>query len=83
MKFKLKGSRFDTTEEIRSESQRVLDTLTEKDLQVAFQNGGDGGTSFYMREGATSRMTRSIGLMVSFTNFTASVQKILDTTLYR
>jgi hypothetical protein len=37
MKLKLKGRRFDTTEEIQDESQSVLDTLTEKDLQQAFQ----------------------------------------------
>jgi hypothetical protein len=36
MKLKLKGRRFDTTE-IQAESQRVLDTLTEKDFQEAFQ----------------------------------------------
>jgi hypothetical protein len=30
MKLKLKGRRFDTIEEIRVKSQRVLDTLTEK-----------------------------------------------------
>jgi hypothetical protein len=37
MKLKLKGRRFDTIEEIQSESERVLDTLTEKDFQEAFQ----------------------------------------------
>jgi hypothetical protein len=37
MKFKLKGRWFDTTEEIPAKLQRVLDTLTEKDLQKAFQ----------------------------------------------
>jgi hypothetical protein len=37
MKFKLKGRRFDTIEEIQAEWQRVLDTLTEKDFQEAFQ----------------------------------------------
>jgi hypothetical protein len=37
MKLKLKGRRFDTIEEIQAESQRVLDTLTEKDFQEAFQ----------------------------------------------
>jgi hypothetical protein len=37
MKLKLKGRRFDTIEEIQAETQRVLDTLTEKDLQEAFQ----------------------------------------------
>jgi hypothetical protein len=36
-KLKLKGRRFDTTEEIQAESQRVLDSLTEKDLQGVFQ----------------------------------------------
>jgi hypothetical protein len=37
MKLKLKGHRFDTIEEIQAESQRVLDTVTEKDFQEAFQ----------------------------------------------
>jgi hypothetical protein len=36
MKLKLKGRRFYTIEEIQAESQRVLDTVTEKDLQEAF-----------------------------------------------
>jgi hypothetical protein len=43
-------------EEIQAESHKVLDTLTEKDFQEAFQNGGDGGTGVYMREGSTSRV---------------------------
>jgi hypothetical protein len=33
MKLKLKGRRFGTIEEIQVESQRKLDTLTEKDFQ--------------------------------------------------
>jgi predicted acetyltransferase len=37
MKLKLKGRRFDTIEEIQAESQRVLDTLTEKKFREAFQ----------------------------------------------
>jgi hypothetical protein len=37
IKLKLKGRRFDTIEEIQTESQRVLDTLTEKDFQEALQ----------------------------------------------
>jgi hypothetical protein len=37
MKLKLKGRRFDTTEVIKAESQRVLDTLTEMDFQEAFK----------------------------------------------
>jgi hypothetical protein len=34
---KLKGRRFDTIEEIQAETSRVLDTVTEKDFQNAFQ----------------------------------------------
>jgi hypothetical protein len=37
IKLRLKGRRFDTSEEIHAESQRVLDTVTEKDFQKAFQ----------------------------------------------
>jgi hypothetical protein len=37
VKLKLKGRRFDTIEEIQAESQRVFDTLTEKDFLEAFQ----------------------------------------------
>ena len=54
MKLKLKGRRFDTIQQIQAESQTVLDIVTEKDLQ---ENGGDGGTGVYIREGTTSRVT--------------------------
>ena len=37
MKLKLKGRRFDTTEETKAKWWRVLDTLTIKDFQEAFQ----------------------------------------------
>jgi hypothetical protein len=37
MKLKLKGRRFDTSEEIQFESQRVFDTPTEKNFQRALQ----------------------------------------------
>jgi hypothetical protein len=40
MKLNLKGRRFDTIEEIQAESQRVFDTLTEKNFQEAFQKRG-------------------------------------------
>jgi hypothetical protein len=56
MKLKLKGSQFDTIDEIQAESQRVLDTLTEKYFQEAFQNGGDGGTSACMQEEPTLKV---------------------------
>jgi hypothetical protein len=41
---------------VQAESQRVLDTVTEKDFQEALKNGGDGGTRVYMREGTTLRV---------------------------
>jgi hypothetical protein len=56
MKLKLKGHRFDTTEEIQVESQRVLDNLAEKTSRKRSINAGDGGTGVYMREGTTSRI---------------------------
>jgi transposase len=56
MKLKLKGRRFDTTEDIQAESQRVLGTLTENGFQERSKNGGDGDTGVYMRDGTTSRM---------------------------
>jgi len=37
MKLKLKGRRFNTSEEIQAKTQKVLDTLTEKDFQETFQ----------------------------------------------
>jgi hypothetical protein len=37
LELKLKGRPFDTIEEIQAESQRVLDSQTEKDFQVAFK----------------------------------------------
>jgi hypothetical protein len=37
MKLQPKGRQFNNIEEIQAESQRVLDTLTEKDFQEAFQ----------------------------------------------
>jgi hypothetical protein len=43
IKLKLKGPRFDTIEEIQAESQRVLDSVTEKDFQEAFQNWETAG----------------------------------------
>ena len=37
MKLKLKGRQFDNITEIQAETQKVLNTLTEKDFQEAFQ----------------------------------------------
>jgi len=37
LKLRMKGRRFDTTEEIQEESQRVLDTIPKSDFQRCFQ----------------------------------------------
>jgi hypothetical protein len=37
------------TEEIKAESQGVLDTLTQKDFQELSKTGGDGSTGVYCR----------------------------------
>jgi hypothetical protein len=37
MELKQNGLRFDTIEEIQAKSQRVIDTVTEKEFQEAFQ----------------------------------------------
>jgi hypothetical protein len=54
MKLNLKGRRFDTTEEIQSESQRMLDN-DRKGLPGSVPKI-EGGTDIYMREGNTSRV---------------------------
>jgi hypothetical protein len=59
IKLKLKGRRFDTDEDIHAESQKVLDTLTEKTSRKRSKNEGEGGTGVYMREGTTSRVTEA------------------------
>jgi hypothetical protein len=69
MKLKLKGRRFDTTEEIQAESHRVLDTLTGKGFQKRSKNGGDGGTGVYLGEGTTWRVMAADRPYVKFYDF--------------
>jgi hypothetical protein len=66
IKLKLKGRQFDTIEEIQAESQRVLDTLTEKDFQEAFQKWRTG---VCMREGTTSRVIAAVRTYREFYDF--------------
>jgi hypothetical protein len=56
MKLKPKGRRFDTIVEIQDESQRVLDTLTKKDFQEAFQKWKRRWDRCNIRKGTTSRV---------------------------
>ena len=81
MKLKLKGRRLDTIEEIQGESQRVLDTLDRKGLSGSVPNMEEtvGPVSTCWRE-LLRGWRRPIGFLASFTIFTASGRKILDTT---
>jgi hypothetical protein len=45
LKIKLKGRHFDTTEAIETESQAVLNTLTEYDLDIYLKNGRSTGNA--------------------------------------
>jgi hypothetical protein len=80
MKLKLKGRWFDTIDEIQAKSQRVLDTLTEKNFRKRSKNGGDSGIGVYMWEGTTSRVMMSVRPYGEFYDFTVPVQNMFDTT---
>jgi hypothetical protein len=56
----------------------VLDILTEKDFQEAFQNGGDGGTGVYMREGTTSTVMAAERSHGEFYDFYSVSPEYLD-----
>jgi hypothetical protein len=79
MKFKLKGRRF---EEIQAESQRVLDTLTEKWLPGSVPKMGETVVPVSTCGSEPRGWCRPIGIMVSFMIFTASVRNILATPSY-
>jgi hypothetical protein len=81
MKFKLKGRRFDTIEEIQAESQRVLDNPRQKrTFRKRSKNVGDGGTGVCMWEGTTWRVMATDRPYVELYDFSAYVRNILDTT---
>ena len=56
MKLRLKGRRFDTTEEIHAESQEVIDTYL-KTSTDAWNHGKHAGIAVYMPKGTTSKET--------------------------
>ena len=71
MKMKLKGRRFDTTEEIQAETQEVLDTLTERDFQETFQKWRRRWDRCLHAGGTTPRVTaadRTYGKFYDFYN---------------
>jgi hypothetical protein len=63
MKWKLKGRRFDTIEEIQVESQTV------RISRKRSKKGGGGGTGVYMREVTTSRVMTADGPYGEFYDF--------------
>jgi hypothetical protein len=52
----LKDRHFDTNEVKEAESQAVLNTLTEHDLQDASKNGRSTGNGAYMKKETTSKV---------------------------
>jgi hypothetical protein len=56
MKLRLKGRRFDTTEEIHAESQEVIDTHF-RISRDARNHGKHAGIAVYMSKGTTSKET--------------------------
>jgi hypothetical protein len=82
LKIKLKGRHFDTIEVIETESQAVLNTLTEHVFQDALKNGRSAGNGAYARKGTISRVMVASRLKVSFYHRAASVPKIIDVSLY-
>ena len=69
MKLKLKGCRFDTIEEIQAETQEVLDTLTERDFQEAFQKWRQRWDRCLHAGGTTPRVTAADRIYGKFYDF--------------
>jgi hypothetical protein len=80
IKLKLKGRRFDTTEEIQAESQRALDALTDRTSRKRSKNGGDGRIGVYMREGTISKVMAADRPYGEFHDFYSVSPENLDTT---
>ena len=62
MKLQLKGRCFDMTEEIHTETQEVIDTLTFENFQRCMNHGKHAGIAVYMPKGTTLKemvVTRS------------------------
>jgi hypothetical protein len=72
LKTKLKGCHFDIIDVIETESQAVLNTLTEHDLQDAFKNYRMTGIGAYSRKGWWS-----IGSNLVFDQMAAPVPEIM------
>jgi hypothetical protein len=77
IKLKPKGRRFDTTEEIQAESQKVLDTPTENDFQEALQK-----RSRQWQEATTSRMMAADRPYGEFYDFYVSAEHFGYTLVY-
>jgi hypothetical protein len=65
LKIKLKGRHFDSIEVIKTRSQAVLNTLTEREFQDAYKNGRSPGNCAYARKRTTSRVMVAIRPEVS------------------
>jgi hypothetical protein len=73
IEIKLKGDHFDITEVVKAESQAVLNTITEYNVQVAFKNGRSTGKGEYARKR---------GPKLGLDQTAARVPEIMDVSLY-
>jgi hypothetical protein len=66
MKIEMRGHHFDTIEVIETESQAVLNTLTEHDFQNTLKNDRSTGNGAYARKETTSRVMVASRSKISF-----------------
>jgi hypothetical protein len=82
LKIKLKDRYFDTTEDIESKLQAVLNTLTKHDFQDAFKNGRNAGNNAFMWNGTTCRVLVVSRPKVSFYQMATPVPEIMYGSFY-
>jgi hypothetical protein len=78
---KHKGSYFDTIEVIEAESQVVLNTVTEHNIQDPFKNSKSTENGTYTQKGTTSRVMVASRLKV-FDKMAAQVLKTMNGSFY-
>jgi len=79
LKLRMKGRRFDTSEEIQEESQWVLDTIAKRDFHGCFQDGRNAVTAIFVQKGSTLKVMEEFNIQGKQTSFTSTVLELWDT----
>jgi len=69
LKLRMKGRRFDTIEEIREESQRVLDTVPKRDFEGCFQAWQKRWDRYIRAKGSTLKVMEEFNIQGKQTSF--------------